>query len=167
MTAARTTLAGGILVTSFVVAMAAPVWDSKDGVVFPPGKAASLMQTCTRHAPAGVAGWMPSKDQVAELEIRLPVLLEQEGTRSEKTYIKATGYGKIPWVMPHYLRQYGGIVWEGKKQIYVNGFAASAMHDDHWRVRDVTVCDGVTAFFWVLYDPGSRQFPHLAFNGPF
>jgi len=65
-----------------------------------------------------------------------------------------------------YYRQYVGVIYEGKRYVYVNAFSMSGMNDDRWRTRAYNgFCDGGSAFWGVLYDPATRRLSHLAFNG--
>jgi len=79
-----------------------------------------------------------------------------------------------------YLRQYVGFTRQGRKLIYLNAFSARvvdvfceedvkpAQEGDcrsHWRREAVGVCDGGDDFWGVEYDPESKTFSSLAFNG--
>jgi hypothetical protein len=70
-----------------------------------------------------------------------------------------------------YYRQYAGFVIGGRRVIYVNGVADSAVRSTNpnqpfdWRTQAVQICDGGTVTFGVEYDPQTRQFSNFAFNG--
>jgi hypothetical protein len=71
-----------------------------------------------------------------------------------------------------FLRQYFGIVSGGRRYIYINAFPASEFKDwpkqvpvFNWRMQPFVACDGGSGFWGVLYDPASRRFSQLAFNG--
>ena len=65
-----------------------------------------------------------------------------------------------------YYRQYVGVIYEGKRYVYVNAIAMSSAPDDSWRTSaHYLFCDGGTSFWGVLYDPATRRLSHLAFNG--
>lgn len=66
-----------------------------------------------------------------------------------------------------YYRQYVGIVVNGRKLIYISAFAMRlAEHGyDWWRRKPALACVGGEAFGGVLYDPLSKAFSQLAFNG--
>ena len=122
---------------------------------------------CSRERPGDVTGyWLPQAAQIVELERRLPDLLDREIHRIVRTN---DPHGPQ---MPNYLRQYAGLVIGGRKIIYVNGFLADQtrpgdglVRKTDWRSRPVSVCDGYINYFGVEYDPETRDFAHLAFNG--
>ena len=164
----RLEFAGIAVVASIVAAMAAPVWKAEDGVIFEPARAATLLHQCSRDTPQHVTGfWLPQTEQIADLEMRLPTLVDQEVHR-----IIGTSAQKKDPPMPNYLRQYAGLIKGGRKIIYVNGFLADEAHvgdglrrKTDWRTRAVMVCDGYINYFGVEYDPQSKVFMGLAFNG--
>lgn len=79
--------------------------------------------------------------------------------------------------MKHDYRQYAGFVQNGHRLIYVNGFPDDAAEmfaegkivtcADHirWQYRAIVTCDGGPSFYGMEYDPQTRQFQHLQFNG--
>lgn len=149
---------GLFLLAGIVSAMAAPLWHAQDGAILPPGKAKQLLEQCSRDVPQGVTGaWQPQAAQTAELEARLPSLLE-----------KALAGQRHP-DMAHYARQYAGLLQKDRRIIYVNGFwlhpSDPAVKSGAWRARANIVCDGGNAFFGVEYDPKMKTFTGLAFNG--
>jgi hypothetical protein len=164
----RIEIVGFFVVASVVAAMATPIWNPADGVIFPPAKANSLFsQQCSRDRPNGITGyWLPQAEQVAELEKRLPGFLDKEVHR-----IVNTSDPRGPQ-MPNYLRQYAGLVEGGRKIIYVNGFLADRFSSGDglerkadWRTHAFSTCDGYINYFGVEYDPETRDFAHLVFNG--
>ena len=146
------------LVAGLAAAIAAPVWDAKGGVVFPAEKAKTLLVQCSRGAPQGVTGfWLPRSAQIAQLEKLLPGLLEKN----------LSGQRHPP--VQNYMRQYAGIITQNRHLIYVNGFG-SYSHDPYdrsgkWRTEAQVVCDGGNNFFGVEYDPQTKAFEGLGFNG--
>ncbi len=69
-----------------------------------------------------------------------------------------------------YDRQYLGIIQGGRRLIYVNGFSSSLVSDfggphGYWRHQIVFVNDGGNDFFNTTYDPKTRRFSGLQFNG--
>ena len=150
------------LVVGTAVAIAAPNWQAKDGVIFRPDKARALLHQCSRGAPKTVQGfWLPQLAQIAELERRLPALLEAKLSGQRHPAIQ------------HYKRQYAGVTVNNHSVIYVNGFAS--FPDDHpdkrlretddWKTAPRLVCDGANGYFGVEYDPRTKTFEGLAFNG--
>ena len=58
----------------------------------------------------------------------------------------------------------------GRRIVYVNGFLpwnpfAEQGDTSDWRTSVTVVCDGGTDFFGVEYDPATREFRELHFNG--
>jgi hypothetical protein len=161
-------MTGLIIAGSVAAAAAAPIWDPADGVVFPPDKAASLFsQQCSRERPKGITGyWTPQADQIANIEQRLPAILEQ----AIQHYVKMDTPRHVQ--MPNYLRQYAGLVEShDHKIIYVNGFLADKtspgdgeMRKTDWRTRAFMTCDGFINYFGIEYDPETKTFTGLKFN---
>lgn len=145
------------LVAAFMVAaIAAPVWNPKDGAIFPPDKALALLHQCSRGTPQNVKGfWRPQVSQIAGLEQLLPGLLEKD----------LSGQRHPP--IQDYARQYAGLIVKERKIIYVNGFHSGKedRESQRWRTKPVVVCDGGNGFFGVEYDPQTKTFQSLAFNG--
>lgn len=140
-------------------ALAAPPLDSKSGYVMVPGHARDLLKQCSRGTIGNAQGeWTPAAAQIAELEARLPQALAQVKPQHH------AGYG----------RQYGGLIVDGHKIIYVNAFPADELEDmdkdrSHWIYKvthqAVTVCDGGEDFFGAIYDPATKTFSSFQFNG--
>lgn len=141
----------------------------KSWTVLPVGETKTVLSQCSRVAPRpGEPFWSPTPAQIEELEKRLPVYLRKQ-RRSEQA----------DQLSSRYLRQYVGITREGRKLIYLNAFpkevvdmycrvgAKSDSGDcrNHWRVQGIFVCDGGDDFWGVEYDPASKEFSGLAFNG--
>lgn len=155
---AKLEMAGLFLIAGIVSAMAAPLWRAQDGAVMPPDKAKDLLHQCSRPSPQNVTGtWLPQAAQISELEARLPPLLERNLAGQRHPDIA------------HYARQYAGLVQKDRRIIYVNGFwlhpSDPAVKSGVWRTRANMVCDGGNAFFGVEYDPMTKGFTHLVFNG--
>jgi hypothetical protein len=153
-------LVAGFLLAGLVAAIAAPVWDAKDGVIISPDKAKRFLDQCSRPSPQNVIGfWLPTPAQIAELEVRLPGILEAALKGQRHSPVK------------NYWRQYAGLVTDKHRTIYVNGFrrnpdqAAEKLQRDQLRTGPVIVCDGGNGAFGVEYDPRTHGFEGLAFNG--
>jgi hypothetical protein len=132
--------------------------------VFAGEHALELIRQCSRPSPGPVEGtWTPSPDQLDALEARLPALFDQQLL--------------VQWPHAHatatdYYRQYGGLIIDGRRLIYVNGFhkhlAKGRIARDSsrtWRDYPVQVCDGGPIVFGAEYDPATREFSHFEFNG--
>jgi hypothetical protein len=76
--------------------------------------------------------------------------------------------------MSGYYRQYFGLIVDGHRIVYVNGFhevylkmeaRARVAASQNWRSKAVNVCDGWPMFFGAEYDPASGRIEHFRFNG--
>ncbi len=134
----------------------------------------SVLEQCSRPAPGETKGplWSPVPAQIEELEAELPAYL-----RAQKHAKTADGLGL-------FLRQYIGFVRAGRKLIYLNAIPVSLegydqkMCREHpeliskelcepgrWRHEPHMVCDGGDDFWGLEYDPESKAFSALEFNG--
>ncbi|WP_303638704.1 MULTISPECIES: hypothetical protein [Stenotrophomonas] len=121
-------------------------------VVTRPLIAAQVLDTCSRPSPGREAGrvsgyWAPSRQQIDQLEARLPALEAQ-----------------VPQVLD-FDRQYVGIELDGRQVIYINAFhlpEGAALRPAREAVR---VCDGGARFWGAVFDPASGSFSELQFNG--
>jgi len=123
--------------------------------------AQALSRQCSRDGPPGFQDtWQPSERDIKELETQLPLL---EGLKASLCCIKGARVKNVH----DYYRQYVGIVVNGRKLIYINAFAISArlVSDDTWRQKPAIFCDGGDLFWGAIYDPQSKEFSQLAFNG--
>ncbi|HEY0017653.1 MAG TPA: hypothetical protein VGC13_15180 [Longimicrobium sp.] len=132
-------------------------------------------QPCRVSTTAGVSGfWTPDAGEIQRIDSMLPRILSSELRRVN------------PSTALHpdrYYRQYFGIVQNDRKLIYVNGFhegyidmvqrsyaQSPARHQrgelnpDFWRFTPVTVCDGGTGYFGIIYDPVARKLGALEFE---
>jgi hypothetical protein len=151
-------------------------FDSARGVLFPADRALELLKQCSRSRFSTVhETWLPTVEQLSALETAVAEVLARELSRF-------WGRSDGPHVRDYY-RQYSGIVLNGRKVIYVNGFhsneitflpgeerAAAAMplafrDPDGWRQHPLMVCDGGAYFFGAIYDPESSKVLEFEFNG--
>ena len=130
------------------------------------GKAAlPLFKPCSRAAPEHISSyWTPTAADIRQLERDVPGFLK-------------TKHLPAPSLMKHDYRQYAGFVQNGHRLIYVNGFpddaadvfakGKTATRADHvrWQYQAIVACDGGPSFYGMEYDPQTRQFQHLLFNG--
>ncbi len=122
-------------------------------VVTRPVVAAQVLDTCSRSSPGREPGrvtgyWAPSRQQVEQLEARLPSL--------EAQVPKAADFD----------RQYVGIEMDGRQLIYLNAFHLPDDADIDPARDAIRVCDGGAQFWGALFDPGSGRFSDVQFNGP-
>jgi hypothetical protein len=136
----------------------ASLWTAETRTVLAGDNARALARQCSRVSPGPVESvWTPNDAQLERLEDQLIVVLSQR--------LEAAGLSPSPG---DYYRQYAGFVIAGRRVIYVNGVARSAIQNDHafdWRSRPVSICDGGPITFGAEYDVATRQFSDFAFNG--
>ncbi len=123
--------------------------------ILPESAAAETRRLCSRDGPPPFEGtWAPSDGNVREAERRLAKvgLLRGDGVPNGI---------KHPW---KYCRQYVGLVINGSKWMYINAFLADC-REPAWRTTLADTCDGGTASWGVMYDPGSGRFSQLRANG--
>jgi len=84
-------------------------------------------------------------------------------------------------IYTNYARQYGGIILDGRKLIYINAFAADGIFLDEktgkrvvysrlsyfprWRQEVMAICDGGPTNFGAVYDPQTAKFEQFSFSG--
>lgn len=130
-----------------------------DAAILSADKVPELLNQCSRDTPpAGESTWRPEWRQIDALEAILPhaVASHDEGERL------SSRQPPDGWI-----RQYVGIVRNGRRFIYGNYFPRSdtpplPLNDP---TRLVLICDGGPAYFGVEYDVQTRRITHLAFNG--
>lgn len=127
-------------------------------VVLPMEQAASALKPCSRPGPRGVeTSW----------DIPASVLDQLEADLEALTQIAAQGCCLLGARVRHpkaYLRQYVGVVINGRPLIYINAFR-SVDPTQRWLEEAIDVCDGGETYWGALYDPQTRRFSQLAFNG--
>jgi hypothetical protein len=134
------------------------VFAADSAVVFAGDKALELAEPCSRAAPSPIDGtWTPTEDQIAALE---PALSRYVTERLRADWPNDAISAE------NYLRQYGGLIINGRRVIVINGFQQSAAGDlDTWRSFPMVICDGGPIMFGAEYDPETREFQNFAFNG--
>lgn len=158
-------------------------------VVLPDSAMPHVLTHCSRGAPSGVSGfWRPTPADVAAAEDAVDRAL----ARALDSVIARDTAGHTEWLErpraswpDEYYRQYAGLRYpDGRRTIYVNGFAAGwpgelsqrvAQHDathshpyakpDWWRFLAAHVCDGGESFFGAEYHPLSKRVLSFEFNG--
>jgi len=146
----------------------------KPWAILPLDQTRGVLHQCSRRSPRETAGpfWSPSVAQIEELERGLPA------------YLRKQGHAKQANGLDTYRRQYVGFVRAGRKLVYLNAFSAE-MADalarlcgqlskargsrpcspDTWRREAMHICDGGDSVWGLEYDPASKAFDHLDFNG--
>ena len=144
----------------------APVASSQDApkyVVLDGQHAAGVLRQCSRPSPEKVAGtWQPSESDVKELEANLPRIQQIKSTLCCNKAARVKD-------LSNYYRQYVGVVIGNRRVIYINAFASGILdvtdRKDRWRHEPMLACDGGDAFWGAIYDPQTKEFSQLAFNG--
>jgi hypothetical protein len=122
--------------------------------VLPAANAAPLLLQCSRPAPQGATSyWEPSEAEIVELERALVEYLDQ-----------LTGAERPPLGLTYH-RQYIGFARNGIKLIYGNFYPGTEEVAEFENIRAALVCDGGPSRWGVTYDPATRNFSGLAFNG--
>jgi hypothetical protein len=146
----------------------APALAPDRGAVLPLSAAPALLRPCSRAAPPFTSLWTPGARDIAQLEEDLAAYLARADTA------RTTPGFPAPPLLASYYRQYVGFVSPGgRRLIYVSAFAPAQIGPPadmgrdtaSWRREPVMVCDGGDAFWGLEYDPASRRFRGLAFNG--
>ena len=157
--------------------------DPARGVLLSTDKAFAVLKQCSRtRFPDVSETWEPAAEQLPALEEALSDALR----RGIEQYSWSGSYKPN---VRNYYRQYVGIVLNGKKVIYVNGFddsyAVEIQHQpaekraarylqglpaafrdsESWRWVPVVVCDGGPRYFGALYDPQTGTVVRFEFNG--
>lgn len=130
-------------------------------VLLPEAQAAAVVQQCSRAVPRITGSWVPSARDLRRLEADLKHL------KGQRAAACCSPSAALDDALKYY-RQYAGVIRGGRRLIYVNGFPeppSSGPDAIDWKQTPVIACDGGTSFWGVLYDPESRSFSQLAFNG--
>ena len=138
---------------------------SERAVLLPPTQARHALQQCSRETPGPVSSVRTvSPAVIAKLEQDLPKL---------SRLVSQTCCGKGLSVLDPsaFYRQYVGVSINGHDFVYINAFHDHPIYlrrkdRDRWRSEPELVCDGGDSFWGALYDPETRQFSQLSFNGP-
>jgi len=134
-------------------------------VVFPEESAHLLLHRCGRKVPSSDGTWRPDTATIAHVERLLQPALQDALNRKMSA-------GGPPLKASDYYRQYGGIITEGRKVVYVNGFHGKlliqlmAFPRDamFWHMTPVLVCDAGPSLFGAEYDLSTRRLRSIAFD---
>ena len=127
--------------------------------LLPQSEGMRLATQCSRRGVSNVqATWVPSANQLTEMEIELSKFLASKHPKilksSEKLYL-----------------QYAGFVVNGRPIIYINAINEFHVHPPFtdepvdWKNVAMKFCDGGHVFWGLEYDPISKSFSNMAFNG--
>jgi hypothetical protein len=138
-------------------------------VVFPAAGATKLRNQCSRPVVGRIQGtWRPDQATLARLEAALSAAftgaIAKLGTRVPKQHS-----------LDDYYRQYGGIVVDGRRIVYINAFHGLILYwaatvrparPIDWQHVAVDACGGGTMFFGAEFDVESGRIVVIEFNGP-
>jgi len=125
--------------------------------------AAAVLKQCSRPTPEPLTGtWQPSDADIKALEANLPRVQQLRSKQCCNPQARVKD-------LKNYYRQYVGVVIGNRKLIYINAFAVPLIditdRKDRWRREPMLTCDGGSAFWGAVYDPRTKEFSELAFNG--
>jgi hypothetical protein len=124
------------------------------------------VKQCSRPVPHPVEGvWRPDKETIVRLEKALAPAL-----------VDALRRAPIPefrrYPPSDYYRQYVGLVVDGKRVVYVNGFhrkfleiSTRSGRTPDWRTTPINVCDGAELFFGAEFEVAAGRVENVYFNG--
>jgi hypothetical protein len=143
-----------------------PQLNPERAVVLSAGDGTRQIVQCSREVPGPVTGtWSPDPETIRRFDVLLAPALQVAINHEQPDA------SKRPPVSGYY-RQYFGLVVDGHRIVYVNGFhevylklEGRVPRGQNWRIKAVNACDGWTLFFGAEYDLVSRQIQHLRFNG--
>lgn len=126
--------------------------------IFDGERALELTEQCSRPSPGPVGGtWTPTDADIRGMDPALLARVSEE-LRNANAQENAAAY----------IRQYGGLVINGRRVIYTHGFLQRIDDpDEGWRSHPMVICDGGEITFGVEYDPETQTFANFAFNGPY
>jgi hypothetical protein len=110
----------------------------------------AAFRQCSRGAPQATEFWLPTDKDIAALEADLPAFIAKQNPGYPPSH--------------SYHRQYMGFMKDGKKFIYGNFYASSDTSPTE-ATMPVVVCDGGPAFWGVVYEPATKSFSDISFNG--
>lgn len=135
--------------------------------LLPVSEAKALTSQCSRPGPSDFSDtWEPNASQINEMEARL----------DEITNLKVNScciVGHEIQKPGDWYRQYIGLIWHGRKIIYISAVSTSTpeyksikdgMVIPDWTTVPVQICGGGSAW-GVIYDIGTRNFSELTVNG--
>ena len=86
--------------------------------------------------------WMPSASDIVNVELAIQ---QDQGDLA-------------------HLRQYAGVIEDGERKVFVNGFCDDTGRN--WQAEIVAVDDGGDCFFRAMYNVDSGELEYFRFNGP-
>jgi hypothetical protein len=110
---------------------------------------------CSRRGPQKVAAyWELDQAEIERVDSALMKHIVRSGLRSH-----------LALAPDGYVRQYLGLVSEGRRLVYINAFGARAGEDlSKARTEFAVWCDGGSLFWGIEYDLRTRSFLNFAAN---
>jgi hypothetical protein len=136
--------------------------DAPIRVVLPLDSMPAALQQCSRAVPPAITGfWEPLRSDLEGATARIEAALDSALAR------RRIG-GRV--VTARYGWQYAGIIIDGARLVYVNGFSTAnitLLTGLGWDLRYQAgrACDGGVTFFGAVWDPSTHQLSNLRFNG--
>ncbi len=151
-----------LLLLAFGLALNVSAMES--AYILSPDQANQALKQCSRPTPENVDGtWTVTPAVVAQLEQDLNKL-------SNLKSIQCCVSGESVRNPSAFVRQYVGVTIRGRRYVYINAFHGPIIHRatdnvDAMMHKPFMVCDGGLSAWGALYDPETRRFSELAFNG--
>ncbi|NHZ40142.1 hypothetical protein [Massilia aquatica] len=121
--------------------------------------AADTFKQCSREAPqGGEPYWLPTGQQIFDLELRLWALMRDRDARGLRA----------PRKFQQFQRQYIGFTRNGERLIYANVYPQDDYGWEAWTLfnKPVLICDGGNFFWGIVYNPATGKYEEPSFNGP-
>lgn len=131
----------------------------KEGMIVPP----AFLQ---KSALPAEGFWMPSIKQLSEVERSIPAFLVKE----RQSRPSLAELSEVIALAPKYRRQYMGMIFAGRKVIWINCIPARTKRGidpfANWNREIIDVSDGGSDFWGAMYDVKKHRFDKLILNGP-
>jgi len=145
---------------------AQPLW-----TVLTERESAALLRPCSRRVPEGLSGWWtPIVESITEVETKLDgAVMAALATVSPELLRASPSDKRSPARRVTYYRQYGGVIRDGKRLIYVHALATWLVDGNRelsrtWRTKVLRACDFGINGFGALFDPASGGFVAFDFD---
>jgi hypothetical protein len=137
--------------------------DSSMRTILPETEGLVISMLCSRRHPRTIEGiWTPDAQLVERLDSRLGPLLQGALALNPRPRPSVTNAAQ-------YYRQYVGLVVDGRRLVYINGFVSNNRNDPTpppaWASRFLDGCDGWELHFGFEFDVIAGRFQNLSFNG--
>ena len=139
------------------------VLDPSMRTILPEAEGLVIAKLCSRRHPRTIEGvWTLGAPLVEQVDRRLGPLLQGALALNPRPRPSVTNAAQS-------YRQYVGLVVDGRRLVYVNGFVSNNRNDPTpppaWTTRFLDGCDGWELHFGLEFDLTLSRFQNLAFNG--